>query len=179
MDRLQPKSMAPVEADAIRRRQTVHSADLPAGEYDHPEVTAQIGGHPIHAALVHFPIVCFILALGTDIAYWQTGNLMWVNFSAWLLFVGVVGGVLAGLFGMIDLFNSRAIRARGPAWPHAIGNVVVLGLALVNNFVHARDGWPAVVPLGLILSALTVALMLVTVWLGRELVLRHGVGVSR
>ncbi len=148
---------------------------------NHPdtEATAHIAGHPIHAALVPFPIVCFTLALGTDIAYWQTGNLIWVNFSAWLLFVGIVAGALAALFGAIDLLANRAVRARGPAWPHAIGNVLVLILALVNNFVHARDGWMAVVPLGLTLSALTVAVMLVTVWLGRSLVYRHRIGVAR
>jgi uncharacterized membrane protein len=48
----------------------------------------------------------------------------------------------------------------------------------VNNLVHAGDGWTAVVPYGLILSAATVAVMAVTDWLGRSMVYRHGVGVS-
>ncbi len=48
----------------------------------HPQSTAAIAGHPIHAVLVPFPIVCFTLVLLTDIAYWQTSNLMWQNFSA-------------------------------------------------------------------------------------------------
>lgn len=143
------------------------------------DATVHVGGHTFHAALVPFPIVCFTLALGTDIAYWQTGNLLWVNFSAWLLFVGIVAGGLAALFGAIDLLASRAIRARGPAWPHALGNTLVLILAFWNNLVHARDGWPAVVPLGLALSAITVAIMFVTVWLGRSLSYRNAVGAYR
>ena len=52
---------------------------------------------PVHAALVPFPGVCFTLALLTDIAFWQSANIMWQNFSAWLLFAGLVFGGLAVL----------------------------------------------------------------------------------
>lgn len=41
---------------------------------------AAIAGHPIHAALVPFPIGCFTLALSTDLLYWRTGLMMWQNF---------------------------------------------------------------------------------------------------
>ena len=51
--------------------------------------------HPIHAALAPFPAVCFTLALATDVAYWRTANLMWSNFSSWLLFAGLATGVAA------------------------------------------------------------------------------------
>ena len=51
-------------------------------------------------------------------------------------------------------------------------------LAILNSLVHAGDGWTSVVPQGLILSALTVLVMIVTVWLGRSMVFRHGMGVS-
>lgn len=144
----------------------------------HPRSTAAVAGHPIHAALVPFPIVCFTLALFTDIAFYRTNNLMWQNFSSWLLLAGLVFGGLAAVFGAIDLLSRRSVRAQRPAWPHAIGNVIVLGLALLNSFVHASDGWTAVVPWGLTLSAVTVLLLAVTVWLGRSLVYRHGVGVD-
>jgi uncharacterized membrane protein len=144
----------------------------------HPRSTAAVAGHPIHATLVPFPIVCFTLALVTDFMFWRTGDLMWQNFSSWLLFAGIVTGAFAALFGAIDLLSRRAVRAQRPAWPHAIGNTVVLLVALLNNFVHAGDGWTAVVPWGLTLSAVTVLLMAVTVWLGRSLVYRHAVGVS-
>jgi uncharacterized membrane protein len=143
----------------------------------HPRSTAAVAGHPIHAMLVPFPVVCFILALLTDIAYWQTSNIMWSNFSAWLLFAGLVVGALAAIAGAIDFFSRAEVRAQRPAWPHAIGNVLVLVLALVNSFVHGNDGWTSVVPYGLILSALTVLLLLVTGWLGGSMVYRHGVGV--
>ncbi|MDQ8732162.1 DUF2231 domain-containing protein [Bradyrhizobium sp. LHD-71] len=143
-------------------------------------VAAAVAGQPIHSMLAQFPNVCFTLALLTDIAYWQTSHLMWQEFSSWLLFAGLVFGAFALIAGFIDFFFSRStVRAPAPAWPHALGGVVVLALALLNSFVHAADGWPAVVPWGLILSALTVIAIIVNDWLGRSLVYRHGVGVSR
>jgi uncharacterized membrane protein len=143
-----------------------------------PLSTARIAGHPIHPKLVPFPIVCFIGALFTDIAYASTADVMWANFSTWLLAAGMVMGVLAALAGLVDFIGNRRVRAQRSAWPHMLGNVVVLVLALFNNFVHSRDAWTSVVPTGLILSAATVAVMLVTAWLGASLVYRHRVGVA-
>lgn len=130
---------------------------------------AAVAGHPIHAMLVHFPIACFTLTLFTDIAYWRTANVMWQNFSAWLLFAGLVFGGLAAVAGILDFLLRRQIRRQGLAWPHMLGNLVVLALAFLNSLVHAGDGWTAVVPYGLALSAATVLLMIVTAWLGRSL----------
>ena len=146
---------------------------------DAPPVSkARIAGHPIHPMLVPFPIVCFTGALFTDIAYARSADMMWANFSAWLLAVGMAMGVLAALAGLWDFIGNRRVRAQRPVWPHMLGNLVVLVLALFNNFVHSRDAWTSVVPTGLILSAATVALMFVTGWLGASLVYRHRVGVA-
>lgn len=138
--------------------------EIVGGDRDVPIVR-----HPIHALLVPVPVVCFTGALVTDIVYSRTADMQWANFSAWLLFVGIVFGVLAAIAGMIDFGGHRRIRRQGPAWPHAIGNLLVLILALFNNFVHSRDAWTSVVPTGLILSALTVLVMIVTVVLGRSI----------
>ncbi len=140
--------------------------------------TAAVAGHPLHATLVPFPIVCFTLALVTDVLYWRTANMMWQNFSAWLLFAGLVVGCVAALFGLIDLLSRGSLRRRARAWVHGIGNLVVLVLAFFNNLVHSADGWTAVVPYGLVLSAVTVLVLIVTVWLGRAMVFREAIGVS-
>jgi uncharacterized membrane protein len=42
--------------------------------------------------------------------------------------------------------------------------------------VHGRDAYTSVVPTGLILSALTVAILIVTGWLGWSMVYRYRVG---
>jgi uncharacterized membrane protein len=140
--------------------------------------TARIARLPIHPMLVPIPIACFVGTLLTDITYWRTAEMMWADFSAWLVTVGVIVGFLAAIAGLIDLLGNRAIRARAPAWPHAIGNAIVLVLATINMLVHTRDAWTSVVPWGLILSAAVVLILLVTGWLGWSMVYRHGVGVS-
>ena len=73
--------------------------------------TARIARHPIHPMLVPFPIVCFIGALVTDIMYYATAEMMWANFSAWLLLVGVILGILAAIAGLIDFLSNPLIRA--------------------------------------------------------------------
>lgn len=139
---------------------------------------AAIGGRPIHAILVPFPIACFVLTLAVDIAYWQTGTLMWQRFAEWLLFAGLVTGGLAAVAGLIDAIARRPLRQSHHTWVHGIGNVIVLLLALFNSLVHARDGWTGVVPWGLGLSIATVLVLLVTGWIGLGMVFRHGAGVS-
>lgn len=145
---------------------------------DNPRSTASIAGHPIHAMLVPFPIVCFIGAFVTDLAYWRTAAVLWETFSIWLLAGGLVMTAFAALAGLIDFLGSRRIRALRPAWLHGIANALIIVLSIVNAFVHSRDGYTAVVPTGLILSGCVVVLLLFSAWMGRSMVFRHGVGVT-
>jgi uncharacterized membrane protein len=147
--------------------------------HDNPASSAQIARHPIHSMLVPFPIVCFVGAFLTDLAYWFTAEMMWADFAAWLLVVGMATGVLAAIAGLIDFFGNRLIRAPAPAWPHMLGNLLVLVLALFDTLVHTRDAWTSVVPAGLITSLIVVLILPVTGWLGGSMVYRHGVGVIR
>ncbi len=62
--------------------------------------------------LVPFPIVCFIGALVTDIAYWRTAEIMWADISAWLLLAGLIMGRLAGIAGLIDFLELGAEKRR-------------------------------------------------------------------
>lgn len=143
-----------------------------------PRSTARIAGHPIHPMLVPFPIACFVGALVTDIAYAKSLNLMWATFSVWLLTAGLVMAGLAAVAGLIDFIFSPKIRSLRAAWIHGIGNGVAVLLSLVNAFVHSRDGYTAVVPTGITLSAIVVLILLVTGWMGWEMVYRHRVGVA-
>jgi len=142
-----------------------------------PRSTARLFGHPIHPMLVPFPIVCFIGALVTDLAYLGSANIMWSNFSIWLITVGLVIGGLAAVTGIIDYAGDRRVRTAGPATLHMILNICVFVIELFNAFVHSRDGWTSVVPTGLTLSIISVVLLGVSGWLGASLVYKHGVGV--
>jgi uncharacterized membrane protein len=144
-----------------------------------PRSTAAIFGHPIHPKLVPFPIVCFTGALLTDIAYSRSANMQWANFSVWLITAGLVMGGFAAVAGLIDYFGDRRVREARPATPHMLINILVYVLELFNAFVHSRDAWTSVVPTGLILSIVSVALLIVGAWLGGSLVYKYGVGQSR
>ncbi|HVJ51149.1 MAG TPA: DUF2231 domain-containing protein [Aliidongia sp.] len=146
--------------------------------HDNPPSTARLAGHPIHAMLVPFPIACFVGTFITDLAYWRTAAVMWETFSIWLLAAGLIMGGFAALAGLVDLFGSRRTRALPVAWLHMLGNLLILGLSLINAFVHSRDGYTAVVPTGIVLSGLVVLLLLFTGWMGGTMVYRHRVGVA-
>jgi uncharacterized membrane protein len=140
--------------------------------YTHSATTV-IAGPTVYSVLAQFPVVCFTLTLLTDLAYWYTEYLMWQEFSSWLLFAGLVFAAFAILAGIVELLIGSA---HWPAWPHVIGSLIVVVLAFFNSLVHAGDGWTAVVPWGLALSALTVVVMLVTGWFGRRYVIHYSRG---
>lgn len=132
----------------------------------------RVGRHPLHALLAHVPNALFIAALVTDIVYWKTADIMWADFSDWLLAFGALFAVLAALAGIVDFLAVRRNRS-GAGLFHAWGSLVVLVLAILNNFVHTRDAYTSVVPGGLILSALTVLVLAVTGWVGGEMLYRE------
>ena len=145
---------------------------------DNPRSTAAIAGHPLHAMLVPVPIVCFVGTFVTDLVYAKTAEMQWANMSAWMLTIGLIVAVFAALAGIVDFLGDGHIRRLRPAWIHVVGNVVALLLSIVNAFVHSRDAYTSVVPLGVTLSGLVVLILLVTGWNGWEMVYRHGVGVK-
>ena len=150
----------------------------PERDRHNPRSTAAIFGHPIHAMLVPFPVVCFIGAFVTDIVYSRSYNLQWQYFSIWLLAAGLLMGGLAAVAGFVDYFGDRRVRRTRAANWHMALNLLAWLLSLVNAFVHSRDGWTAVVPEGLILSGIVMLLLAVSGWLGQSLVYRHRVGVE-
>ena len=113
----------------------------------------------------------------TDIAYAETASMQWANMSAWMLTIGLVVALFAVIAGLIDFLGDRRIRDLRAVWIHAGGNAVALVLAIFNAFIHSRDAYTSVVPRGLVLSALTVLILMVTGWMGWEMVYRHRVGV--
>jgi uncharacterized membrane protein len=142
-----------------------------------PRSTVSIAGHPVHVMLVPIPIVCFFATLVSDIVYSRTAEMLWADMSAWLLLVGLVFAVLAAVAGLIDFLGEPRIRQLRAGWVHVIGNVTVVILSIFNECIHTRDAYTSVVPMGLILSALVVLILLITGWNGWTLVYGHGVGV--
>lgn len=123
---------------------------------------------PIHGILAAFPLALFVSALVTDIAYANSANMQWANFSVWLIAGGVAMGVIAALAGILDaVANRQHTRRRNNASSlHSVLTIVTFVFAIINGFVHSRDGWTSVVPTGLILSGITAVLIVIVSWLG-------------
>jgi uncharacterized membrane protein len=146
---------------------------------EHPHSTAKVGGHPLHPMIVPFPIVFLVSALVTDLVYLNTGSPGWATASMWLLGAGIAMALLAAALGLTDLLGDRRVRSLRQAWMHGIGNVALVALAAVSFYLRATSGAEeAIAPVGVTLSFVTVLGLLVTGWLGGELVYRHGVGVE-
>jgi uncharacterized membrane protein len=129
--------------------------------------------------IVPLPIASFIGALAADVAYAGTGNLFWVEASQWLLGVGILTALLAAVGGFIDFFGDVRIRSLAPAKRHMVGNLALVVLEVINLLIRAGDNSAeAVVPLGLALSAVGVALLLFNGWQGWDMVYRHRVGIA-
>lgn len=119
--------------------------------------TARLFGRPVRPMLAPFPVSFLAAALVTDIAYANSANLFWQYCSIWLLTAGLAIGGLAGVAGLVDWLGAR--RTRRAHDRVAVLNVVIWAFAFVNALVHSRDGWTAVVPDGLVISAITAALL--------------------
>lgn len=143
------------------------------------ESKTKLFGHPVHPMLVVFPLGLLATAVIFDIIYMTGGNPAFTTASFYMIAAGVIGGLLAALFGFIDWLalpsNSRAKTIGG--W-HGIGNVVIVALFGISWLLR-RDN-PNFIPDGLasILSFAGVAMALVTGWLGGELIYRLGVAVD-
>ena len=59
-----------------------------------------------------------------------------------------------------------------------LANVLAVLLSLLNFILHMKDGYTAVVPYGLGLSAVVALILLFSGWKGWELVYRGHVGIS-
>ncbi len=133
-----------------------------------PRATAAILGRPVLPRLAGFPVAFFTAALVTDLAYAGTANLQWQYFSIWLITAGLVAGGLVGAAALVDRLGDRARWRTG-----AVGRVIAVTVWVVsflNAMVHSRDGWTAVVPDGLILSAIVVLLLAVRSWIAGPMV---------
>jgi uncharacterized membrane protein len=138
---------------------------------------AKFLGHHIHPILIVFPLGLLSTAAIFEIAYLATGSATFSSLTYWLLISGVIGGLIAAVFGLIDwLAIPSGTRAKTVGLIHAFANVAAVALFAVSWYL--RTG-PTATPsmLASILVFAGFALALVGGWLGGELVERLGIGV--
>lgn len=142
------------------------------------EARAKLLGHPIHQMLIVFPLGLLATSFFFDLIHVFAHVEGMAIASFWMIAAGIIGGLAAAVFGLIDwLAIPDGTRAKAVGMWHGGGNVVVVGLFAASWLL--RRPTPAAPPLApIVLSAIAVALALVTGWLGGELVDRLGVGVD-
>lgn len=103
------------------------------------------------------PFGFFVAALIFDMIYARSGDVLWGKSAAWLIIFGLLFAILPRLINLISVWNPKNRASyidKLDFWLNGIGIIA----SIVNAFVHSRDAY-AVIPEGLLLSALTVVLM--------------------
>lgn len=143
------------------------------------ESRVKLFGHPVHPMLIVFPLGLLATAVIFDILYLIFGNRLLPTASYYMIAAGVLGGLLAAIFGFIDwLALPNGSRAKNIGLWHGLGNVLVTGLFAGSWLLRGNNVDFVPDSLSLILSFAATALALVTAWIGGELVYRLGVGVD-
>lgn len=143
------------------------------------ESAAKAAGHPVHQQLVAFPLGLLATAVVFDLLRLVTGDDGFATASWYMVAAGVLTGLLAAVFGLLDWIAVPAgTRAKRVGTVHGLGNVVVVVLFAASWLLRADE--PGHVPgaLALWLAIAGALLATVTGWLGGELVDRLGVGVD-
>lgn len=142
------------------------------------ESRVKLLGHPIHPMLIVFPLGLLGMAVIFDIVALVTAQGYWSELALWMIGAGVITGLLAAPFGLVDwLAIPSGTRAKRIGTLHGIGNVIVVLMFAASFWL--RWGAPQVpTTLALALSFAGLILALITGWLGGELVDRLGIGVD-
>lgn len=142
------------------------------------ESRAKLLGHPVHPMLIVFPLGLLATAVAFDIVGLVQSDPTWFRTSFWMIAAGIIGGLCAAIFGLVDWIAIAAdTRAKRIGLLHGATNVIVVLLFIASWFMRQANGQ---IPSNgaLTLSFIAVVLALVGGWLGGELVDRLGVGVD-
>jgi uncharacterized membrane protein len=135
--------------------------------------------HPLHPALVHFPIACWSLATAGDLASLVWGEPAW-RLAGVLLVAGIgfsVPAMLAGFFELAKVAGEN--QAIKDVNRHMIAVMCALAFYTASLFLRLQS--THLIEPGLLAIALSVlgfALLCVAGWLGGKLVYGHRLGVQ-
>jgi uncharacterized membrane protein len=144
------------------------------------ESKVKLLGHPIHPMLIVLPLGLLSAAVIFDVIYLLMGDDVFSSVAFWNIAAGVIGGLLAAVFGAWDWFHiPKDTRAKRIGLIHGAGNVVVVALFSLSWLLRAGQEGYEPSAFAYVLSFGGLALAAFTGWLGGELVDRLGVGVDR
>src|SRR5262245_29752850 len=105
------------------------------------ESRAKLFGHPIHQMLIVFPLGLLATSVVLGIIKLITGRDNWAPHSYWTIVAGIIGALLAAVFGLIDwLPIPKNTRAKAIGLYHGALNFIVTVLFVVSCIL--RMGMP-------------------------------------
>lgn len=135
--------------------------------------------HPLHPALVHFPVACWVLATAADFASLWFGEVAW-RWSGGLLTVGCIMALAAMLAGLLELARVPEGAALRAAYWHMSAMLIALTLFSMRLLLRLDHLHPlAPDNVSLLLDAGGFIALVVGGWFGGQLVYRYGVGSSK
>lgn len=139
----------------------------------------RLAGHPLHPALVHFPIGLWGAGVASELAGWFLGQPLWWTLAFAGQAAGCVMAVPAMLAGFLDL---NAIPQGHRARDVAVGHMAAMASAWTLFALGAAlRGWPpdaAPAPWVSLVALAGFAAVTLGGWLGGKLVYGFGVGVG-
>jgi len=137
-------------------------------------------GHPLHPMTVHFPIALYLLGVLLTLAGLWRGEAEFEKFAMWSFVLSWVATAAASIAGLVDQ-NQLDYNDPRRAYinPHITGAIALL---VVNGLlIYARLRWPhtptthRLLYVGGLIAGATI--LLITAWLGGELVYRWQIGM--
>jgi uncharacterized membrane protein len=137
----------------------------------------KILGHSVHPILIVFPLGLLATAVVFDLVGFITTNGVFTVVAYWMIASGLIGGLLAAIFGWLDWLQIPVgTRGRRIGLTHGLVNTVVLLFYAVSFYFRIDDSTHPQF-LATIFSTVGAGIALVGGWLGGELVERLGVSV--
>ncbi|MTD39689.1 hypothetical protein GIX45_13915 [Erwinia sp. CPCC 100877] len=111
----------------------------------------------LYELLNPLPLGFFAAAWLFDIIYLYSARIFWTQAASWLIVLGLFIAIIPRLLNLFLVWSGNT-HAFAPVKVHFWLSLIAIVLAIINAFIHSRDAW-AVVPLGVTLSTLVVALL--------------------
>ncbi|MBJ6726104.1 DUF2231 domain-containing protein [Geomesophilobacter sediminis] len=136
---------------------------------------ASIAKHPIHPMIMPLPLGLWVFAFICDLVARYVGFGLWGIFAFYSMGAGVIFALIAALPGLVDLYFMDDWKVKKIGIWHMSINLAIVALCLINlrwRFASAPR------PGHLVLSVVSILLLIVSGWLGGEMVYVHRAAVA-
>src|SRR5205809_2309605 len=140
--------------------------------------TASFKTHPLPPIIIPPPIGLWIFSIVSDLIFkFGWAGPVWNDVAFYTLGGGIMGALIAALPGFIDLTDIQNPKTKSLALWHMTINLLAVALYCVNFWLRMQRAPGDNLPI--VLSAIGVGLIIISGWLGGEMVYVRGVAVKQ